>query len=172
MPPVPGVKPPAHLQVGPEIKTDWIRWKEDWGDYVLVQEVGAKPNATQVALFRIIALGPEAKRLLRNQPVPKSRDADGSPVEDDVDKTQTLLKMMDSAVNGEMNDTYERFVFTQRMQKPGETFDEYLTALKELRKTCEICDCMYDTLLKDQIINGIVDSNLQEKLLQKRGLSL
>ena len=72
---------------------------------------------------------------------------------------------MDSAVNGEINDTYERFVFTHRTQKRDETFDEYLTALKELRKTCNICDCMYDTLLKDQIINGITDSSLQEKLL-------
>ena len=116
MPPIPGVKPPAYLQVGPETKTDWIHWKEDWRDYALVQEVGAKPNATQVASFRI-ALGPEAKQLLRNQPVPKSRDADGNLVEDDVDKIQTLLKMMDSTVNEEINDMYERFVFTHRMQK-------------------------------------------------------
>ena len=57
-------------------------------------------------------------------------------------------------------------------RKTGETFDEYLTVLKELRKTCEICDCMDDSLLKDQLINGIVHSNLQEKLLQKRGSSL
>ena len=171
MPAVPGVKPPAPLQVGPEIKADWIRWKEDWSDYAQVQELNAKPYPTQVALFRI-ALGTEGKRLLRNQPVSQSRNGDGDLVNDNLERTGTLMKMMDSAVNGEINDTYERFVFTHRTQKRGETFDEYLTALKELRKTCNICDCMYDTLLKDQIINGITDSSLQEKLLQKRGLSL
>ena len=76
-----------------------------------MQELAAKPNATQVALFRIVP-GSEVKRLLRNQPVPKYKDADGSLVEEGLDRTQTLLKVMDAAVNGEINDTYEIFVFT------------------------------------------------------------
>ena len=104
-----------------------------------MQELAAKPNATQVALFRI-ALGTEAKRLLRNQPTPKVKDDDGNLVELDHEKVDTLIEMVGAAVNDEVKDTYERFVLAHQMQKEGETFDEYLTVMKELHKTCEICD--------------------------------
>ena len=69
-------------------------------------------------------------------------------------------------MSGEINDTYE----THKVQKRAETFG--LTTRKELRKSCGICDCMYQAILKDQILNGIIDSHLQEKLLQKRAPTL
>jgi len=50
---VPGVKPPQPLQLGPGAREDWIRWKEDWKDYSVVQALPDKPDETQVALFRI-----------------------------------------------------------------------------------------------------------------------
>jgi len=168
---VPGVKLPAPLQVDSGVRDDWVRWKEDWTDYSIVQNLAAKPDETQVALFRI-ALGQDARKLLRNQPVPTVTDSKGKTTTLSDKKVTTLLKMMETAVLGETNDTYELHVFFHRMQQDSETFDQYLTALKELSKYCDLCDCMSDRLLKAQIITGIPDSTLQEKLLQERTLTL
>ena len=79
---------------------------------------------------------------------------------------------METAILGETNDTYKLHMFFQRKQKHSETFDQYLTELKEKIKYCDICDCMQDRLLKAQIILSISDSNLQEKLLQEKKLQL
>ena len=74
---VPGVKPPQPLQLGAAVREDWTRWKEDWQDYSVVQHLSEKPDETQVALFRI-ALGPKAKKLLRNQPAPITTDSENT----------------------------------------------------------------------------------------------
>ena len=165
---VPGVKPPQPLQLGSGVREDWVRWKEDWQDYSVVQKLSEKPDEAQVALFRI-ALGSEAKKLLRNQPVPNQP---GKKTPMDTTKVTTLLQMMETAVMGETNDTYELHMFFQRSQKDSETFDQYLTELKEKVKYCDICECMHDRLIKAQIILGVPDVTLQEKLLQERKLTL
>ena len=127
---VPGVKPPQPLQLGAAVWEDWTRWKEDWHDYSVVQHLSEKPDETQVALFRI-ALGPEAKKLLRNQPAPTTTDSKGRTTTLDMNKVSTLLQMMEKAILGETNDTYELHMFFQRKQKDTERFDQYLTELKE-----------------------------------------
>ena len=167
---VPGVKPPQPLQLGAAVREDWTRGKEGWHDYSVVQHLSEKPDEAQVALFRI-ALGSEAKKLLRNQPAPTTTDSKGRATSLDTNKVSTLLQMMEKAILGETNDTYELCMFFQRKQKDTESFDQYLTELKEKIKYCDACDCMRDRLLKAQIIVGIPDCTLQEKLLQERKLS-
>jgi len=106
-----GVKPPSPLMTGPQARTDWIQWKEDWEDYALVQDIASKADDVQCALFRI-ALGTEGKQLLRNQPVPARR---GLPM--DTGKLDTLIQMMQTAIAcvwGGVNDTYEWYVFRTR----------------------------------------------------------
>ena len=70
---VTGVRPPAPLVTGAHARADWIRWKEDWDDYAVVQSVAIKPDDMQCSLFRI-ALGADGKKLLRNQPLPTLTD--------------------------------------------------------------------------------------------------
>ena len=67
----------------------------------------------------------------------------------------TLLKQMETAI---LDDTYELHVFFHRVQSDGESFDQFLMALKELAKYCDMCDCMKERLLKGKIITGIPDA--------------
>ena len=120
------------------MREDWTRWKEDWHDCSVVQHLSEKPDETQVALFRI-ALGPEANKLLRNQPAPTTTDSKGRTKSLDTNKVSTLLQMMEKAILGETNDTYELHMFFQRKQKDTESFDQYLTELKEKIKYCDAC---------------------------------
>lgn len=167
---VAGVKPPAPLVVGPKARDDYIRFRDDWNDYAIIQSVATKTDDVQVALFRT-ALGTDGKALLRNQPVPLDT-ATNQPM--DKNKVSTLVKMLEIAVIGEVNETYETFIFRSRVQKDTEEVDEFVNSLRELIKTCGLCDHkdMREKFLRDQIIFGIKDNVLREKLLQERKLTL
>ena len=64
------VRPPAPLMTGAKSHVDWVRWKEDWDDYPVVQDIARRPDNYQCSLFHI-ALGTEGKKMLCNHPVPK-----------------------------------------------------------------------------------------------------
>ena len=52
-------------------------------------------------------------------------------------------------------------------------FDEYLVSLRELAKTCNFCnnDCLQKAL-RDQIIEGLLDGEIIQELLQVKDLTL
>ena len=51
-------------------------------------------------------------------------------------------------------------------------FDDFLVSLRELAKMCNFCsdECTQD--IRDQIIEGLVDSNTVKDLLQRKDLTL
>ena len=54
-----------------------------------------------------------------------------------------------------MNETYERFIFNNRDQKEGETFESFHAAIRFLDKTCNYCDAYINSVLHDRIVIGI-----------------
>ena len=67
----------------------------------------------------------------------------------------------------------ERGNFQRRVQQQGETFDDFLIALRELVKICKFCseDCARKNI-RDQIIEGLNDGDTVEDLLQITNLTL
>ena len=53
----------------------------------------------------------------------------------------------------------------------GESFDNYLTAVESLAKTCNFAT-LYDSLLRDCLVIGIRSNNTRKRLLQERQLDL
>ena len=68
--------------------------------------------------------------------------------------------------------TYERYNFNCRNQQPNESIDAYIAALRSLAKTCNFCDCLKDSLLRDRIVLGIQSQPTRKRLLQDRKLTL
>ena len=55
---------------------------------------------------------------------------------------------------------------------PPESVEAYITELRELMMSCNFCDCLRDTLLRDKIVQGVTNKNLRKRLLQERKLTL
>ena len=66
---------------------------------------------------------------------------------------------------------YERLCFNERVQKPGESFEAYLTDLKRIAKRCEF-EQLADGLIRDKIIIGIRSLETRKKLMNTYVLTL
>ena len=68
------------------------------------------------------------------------------------------------------NTTYERYVFRMTIQE-DRSFDIFVT---DLRRRAEYCDfgAIKDSLIRDQIVVGINDPKLRERLLRETDLTL
>ena len=73
---------------------------------------------------------------------------------------------------GEVNEIYERYCFNKRDKLSTETVDNFVVELKTLAKTCNFCDCLRDSLIRDRIVLGIKNEQTTKKLLRMRDLTL
>ncbi|XP_070394438.1 uncharacterized protein [Dermacentor albipictus] len=75
-----------------------------------------------------------------------------------------LLQRLDRLFAASTNVLAERHEFTSRKQFEGEGFLEFVTALKEKAVQCSF-GTSYDERVRDQIIHGIANASVREKLL-------
>ena len=73
---------------------------------------------------------------------------------------------------GETNETCERFVFNRRNREENESIEQYVTVIRKLAQTCNFCNCLSDSLIRDRFVLGIRDETIRKKLLQERKLTL
>ena len=59
-----------------------------------------------------------------------------------------------------------------RGQKLNESVEDYVASLSIMMKSCNFCDHMKDSLLRDRIVFGIRDSATRERLLQEPSLTV
>ena len=72
----------------------------------------------------------------------------------------------------ETNETYERFIFNRRDQAENGSIDQYVTVLRKLAQTCNFCNCLYGSLIRDRLVLGVRNKLIWKKLLQEKKLSL
>ena len=84
-----------------------------------------------------------------------------------------IIAALKRHVEGRVNEIIERRSLRRRTQQVGESFDDYLVSLRELAKTCNFCnnDCLQKALC-DQIIEGLLDGEIIQELLQVKDLTL
>ena len=70
------------------------------------------------------------------------------------------------------NIPFERYRFNRRTQEPGETFDQYCTALRKLAAGCDFETITPGEILRDRLVFGIRDSKVRERLLREANLTL
>ena len=80
-----------------------------------------------------------------------------------------ILAKFDSFAIGEINECYERLVFHNRNQQQSEPFEQFLTSIRVLVKSCNACR---NSTLRDRIVLGVIDRDVQEALLKERNISL
>ena len=90
----------------------------------------------------------------------------------DTDTAENILTKLDAHILGDTNETFEWYKFNTRAQKPDESIDDYLASLKTIAKTCNFCECLKTSLLRDRIVLGVIDEPTRKRLLQEGKLTL
>ena len=159
---VSGIRPPSPLDLQSGKVENWNLWKQQWKNYVIISKLDAQTQKYQTAMF-LNLIGTEALRVYNGF---SFTEAEGG--EDDRKVDQIIKKF----IVGQLNETYERYKFNGRQQATDESFDAYVTTLQYIRKSCNFCDCLADTLLRDQLVMGIRDDETRNKLLEISDLTL
>ena len=73
--------------------------------------------------------------------------------------------------NPRKNVTWERHLFNNRSQLPGEPIDHFMIDLRTKAKTCEFGE-RTDSLIRDRIDEGVLDDRTRSRLLRESSLTL
>ena len=155
------VSPPGPLCVASNMAENWRLWKQMWDNYPILTDLDMHPMQYQVALF-LHSIGPDALKIYNGMGVMAT----------EAGNLKAIMKKFDDFSIGELNETYERYVFNNRSQRDGESIESFATSLRSLARTCGFCDCLHDSLIIDRIVNGICDDETRKTLLQERNLDI
>ena len=160
---------PADLRLGQaakppilDITTDrgetFRLWKGRWDAFFLLSGLNKHDANTQYAAL-ITCLSDETLKVVTNLSLAPA----------DKQNVEKIIEALSVHAQGQLNVIIERRAYNLRVQHENETFDDFLTDLRELAKTCDFCqhgDCM-NQRLRDSIVVGIKEGDTTEKLLEK-----
>ncbi|XP_068674514.1 uncharacterized protein [Montipora foliosa] len=156
------IKPPSELDIDSlNLAYVWKEWKEAWELYRISSGLHEKDAAIQIATKQSI-LGIKARRVLKTLPnIPGDithRTVGG------------ILTALETYCVPRKNTNYERHVFRMTIQE-DRSFDIFVT---DLGRRAEYCDfgAIKGSLIRDQVVVGINDPKLRERLLRETDLTL
>jgi len=155
--------PPPPLEIhGTNTSEKWKKFYRAWSSYLVATELTKKSEAVQVATL-LTVIGEEAREVFATF----TWDAEG----DDA-KLGTVIDKFKSYCEPRKNVPFERYRFNLRAQEPGESYDQYRTALRMLADTCAFQSITPDEILRDRLVFGVRDDKVRERLLRESNLTL
>ena len=140
----------------------WNLFFKIWSNYALLTQLDRKLREIQVAILENY-LGDDAMRIYQGIQFDTP----------DSDRTvQDILQVLNEYAVGIVNETYERFAFRQRKQEECEAFDTFYNDLRVLSRTCNFCSKCIDSMLKDQLVEGIRNRSTNQDHLKLQNLTL
>lgn len=159
------VRFPASAAVAPHLVSsaslrEFDAWRHKFDGYVTLMKVTSLPISQQRAVLASV-LDDEWVRTLRYV-INADEDAE----------LKVVLGLMEDHLRGQRNVIVDRREFNSRVQEVGETFDDFLCAIKEIANFCSFCDSCIDNRLRDRIVVGTRDEEALKRMLKEKSLTL
>ena len=154
--------PPPQLKLKENPVEEWKFFKQMYKHYSILCRIREQNKEFQISSF-LNSVGPVGLRIYNTLQFSTTEDREN---------VETVMRKFDGYIIGEINVTYERYIFNKRAQQIGESIEDYVSVLRTLASTCGFCDCLWESLIRDRMILGISDNNVRKLLLQRRNLSL
>lgn len=152
------IKPPEQFDFGkPE---EFPAWKKRYDRYHNLSHLNQSDDADQIDYLCYI-MGPKAEEILASFKLNEAEKKNYS----------VVSKKFEEYFFPKRNVIYERSVFNRRIQQPGESVTEFVTALHKLSETCDYGP-LTDELIRDRIVVGVSDSSVSYKLQLQADLTL
>nr|XP_037288928.1 uncharacterized protein LOC119181789 [Rhipicephalus microplus] len=148
--------PPKAMDTTGDVWRSWKTWRQEFELFATATYLNQQPKEVQAATFLMI-IGEDARKTYST--LDFATDEEKSDVE--------VLKMkFEAFYKPALNLAYHEFRFGKCDQKDGESFNDWLTDLRVLAKSCEFGQ-LEERMLRSRIILGIRDKKLQEKLISE-----
>lgn len=89
---------------------------------------------------------------------------------------ESAMTILNNLYVKKKNEIFSRHLLATRRQSPSESIDEFLQDLHRLSKNCKLQDLSAsqyrEELVRDSFINGILSSNIRQRLLENQTLTL
>lgn len=148
------IKRPEILNTsGGNLSENWKNFKRDLDIYMVATESDGKAAKIKVALF-LNLIGRDALKLFDTFALTQPQK----------ESYEEVIKSFEDFCKPKKNSIFERYMFISRSQKEGESFDSFLMEIKRLSSTCEY-GANEKEMLRDRIVHGITNKDMQRKLL-------
>ncbi len=152
---------PERLNIKGNVTQHWRTFRKRWEPFEVSSRLTKRSHEERVATFQQ-CLPAEALEVLDTLPF-----AEG----ENINNMAVVLRHMEAYCSSKTNVICERYQLSQRAQKQGEPFDDYLISLKSMNRACNY-GATQDELLRDKIAHGIRNNDTRQKLLQEAKLTL
>ena len=142
-----------------EGKEEWTQYEERLTHFFDANGIDEEAKKRSILLSMI---GPAAYKLLRDLITPK-KPAELSYKE--------LVEAMSKHHNPAPSEIVQRYKFNSRVRRSGESIAAFTAELRSLAKFCNFGDCL-DDMLRDRLVCGVADVQIQKRLLAETKLSL
>ena len=156
------LQPPSKIKLNTKnISDNWPKWREEFELYVaLTMKDQAETVKIQMLKYLIGSEGREIYVTLKHE---KKEEKDRT--------IKQVLDAFDDYCKPKKNEIVERYRFNMRKQDQGEMIETFITDVKTQAAKCNYGQ-LVDSLVRDRIVCGIVDSHLRERLLRTHDLDL
>ena len=93
-------------------------------------------------------------------------------IEEEKKSLKAVLNAFGKYCQPYVNTAFERYHFNLRGQGPGESFEQYVAALRQIALRCDFENITPDQILRDRIMFGITDNRVCDRLLREKSLTL
>ena len=144
---------PLDLRISGEAAENFKLWKEKYNNYFIISRLENESPAFQLAMFKH-SVGDEGIKVIKTFGYNENENSSDWKV---------AMAKLEAHCIGEVNETFERYVFNKRDKLQGESIDSYVSEQKTLAKTCKFCNCLRDSLIRDRLVLGIKKLTNNEK---------
>lgn len=145
---------------GTPTMAEFSTWRKSWQDFALINRVTQHDRLVQMAALRT-HLSQDFQAIFDESITIVASVPDEPTVDEAIMAIQTFIRGMQNII-------VDRFHFFTRRQQPGESFEHFVVALRQLAQQADTCTHCIDTQLITLITVGIQDPELQKKLLEIR----
>ena len=140
---------------------NWKLFRQEWKFYELAAGIHKKAQEVRVASL-LNVIGKEGMDMYETSQWENSSDTL---------KIDKVLEKFEERCVPVRNEIYKRYIFFKREQLSDESLVSYITTLLKLSESCGV-GALCESLVRDQLILGVKDDRVREKLLGKRDLNL
>ena len=139
---------------------EWPRWKKHFEQFRLASGLSGEGQEKQVSTL-LYCMGEDADDTLTSTNITAAERK----------QYQSVIEKLDEFFQVRRNVIFERARFNRRVQKEGESVEQFITSLYSLVDTCDYGD-LKDEMIRDRIVVSIRDQALSERLQTVADLTL